>query len=104
MGYARRIELSIDRPMRFVTHEITGADGMVRGFFLSRSLAAPPASSHHFPGIHAVAVLAKRFESTDAATSWLQHTAERGGNAVAVQIGASRWLIGAWITDVPEPR
>ena len=90
--------------MRFVTHEITGADRMVRGFFQSRSLAAPRASSQYFPGIRAVAVLAKRFDSADAAIPWLQETAEQGGNAVAAQIAASRWLIGAWTSDVPEPR
>ena len=89
--------------MRFVTHEIIGADGMVRGLFLSRSLSSPPPSSQHFPGIHAVAILAKRFESTTAAIPWLQETAEQGGNAVAVQTGPSRWLIGAWLTDVSEP-
>ncbi len=86
--------------MRFVTHEVIGADGMVRGMFLSRTLAAPAASQAHFPGVRAVAILPKRFDSTDAATSWLEQTAERGGNAVAVQVGASRWLVGAWIADV----
>lgn len=83
--------------MRFVTHEVIGADGMVRGLFLSRSLATPAASQAHFPGIRAVAILPKRFDSADAATPWLEQTAERGGNAVAVQIGAARWLIGAWV-------
>jgi len=89
--------------MRFVTHEVIGADGMVRGLFLSRSLSSPPASSQHFPGIRAVAILAKQFDSTTAAIPWLQRTAEQGGNAVAVQVGASRWLIGAWLADVSEP-
>ncbi len=86
--------------MRFVTHELVGADGMVRGFFLSRSLATPPMSQAHFPGIRAVAILPKRFDSADAANAWIEQTAERGGNAVAVQIGSSRWLIGAWVADV----
>jgi hypothetical protein len=86
--------------MRFVTHEVIGADGMVRGMFLSRSLATPPASQAHFPGISAVAILPKRFDTTDSAILWLEQTAERGGNAVAVQVGPSRWLIGAWIGDV----
>lgn len=90
--------------MRFVSHEITGADGMVRGFFMSRSLAAPPASNAHFPGIRAVAILAKRFDSATDALPWLQETAQHGGNAVAVQIGAARWLIGAWIEDISAPR
>ena len=85
--------------MRFVTHELAGADGMVRGLFLSRSLATPPMSQAQFPGIRAVAVLPKRFDSADAARPWLEQTAERGGNAVAVQIGPSRWLIGAWIAE-----
>ena len=89
--------------MRFVTHEIIGADGMVRGLFLSRALSSPPASSQYFPGIRAVAILAKRFDSTTAAIPWLQQTAEQGGNAIAVQIGASRWLIGGWVTDFPRP-
>jgi len=86
--------------VRFVTHEVTGADGMVRGMFLSRSLATPPMSQAQFPGIRAVAILPKRFDSAAAAAAWLEQTAERGGNAVAVQIGASRWLIGAWVADV----
>jgi hypothetical protein len=100
MGHARRFELRFAKTMRFVTHEVIGADGMVRGMFLSRSLATPPASQAHFPGVRAVAILPKRFDSTDAAVPWLEQTAERGGNAVAVQIGPSRWLIGAWIGDV----
>ena len=86
--------------MRFVSHEISGADGMVRGFFMSRSLAAPPASNGYFPGIRAVAILAKRFDSATEALPWLEQTAQPGGNAVAVQIGTSRWLIGAWIADI----
>jgi len=86
--------------MRFVTHEVAGAVGMVRGMFLSRTLATPPASQAHFPGVRAVAILPRRFESADAATSWLEQTAERGGNAVAVQVGPARWLIGAWVADV----
>jgi len=89
--------------MRFVTHEVIGADGMVRGMFLSRSLATAPLSQAHFPGVRAVAILPKRFDSADTATPWLEQTAERGGNAVAVQIGASRWLIGAWIADTSVP-
>jgi hypothetical protein len=90
--------------MRFVTHELVGADGMVRGFFLSRSLAAPPLSQAYFPGIRAVAILPKRFDSGDAAKAWLEQTAERGGNAVAVQIGVSQWLIGAWVADIAAQR
>jgi hypothetical protein len=90
--------------MRFVTHEVIGADGMVRGMFLSRSLAAPAASQAHFPGVRAVAILPKQFDSAEAAAPWLQKTAEQGGNAVAVQIGPSRWLIGAWVSDVPAAR
>ena len=86
--------------MRFVTHEVIGADGMVRGMFLSRSLAAPPASQAHFPGVRAVAILPKRFDSADAAIPGSSRQRERGGNAVAVQIGPSRWLIGAWVADV----
>jgi hypothetical protein len=85
--------------MRFVTLQIPGADGMVRGFFMSRSLAAPPASQATFPGVRTVAILPKRFDSADAAATWLEQTAEQGGNAVAVQIGAAQWLVGAWITD-----
>ena len=86
--------------MQFVTHEISGADGMVRGFFLSRSLAAPPASRTYFPGIDAVAILAKQFDSAADATAWLKVTAQQGGNAVAVKIESARWLIGAWIADI----
>jgi hypothetical protein len=85
--------------MRFVTLQIPGADGMVRGFFMSRSLAAPPASHGHFPGIRSVAILPKRFDSADAAAAWLEQTAEQGGNAVGVQIGPAQWLVGAWVTD-----
>jgi hypothetical protein len=89
--------------MRFVTLEIPGADGMVRGFFMSRSLSAPPASHAHFPGVRSVAILPKRFDAADAAASWLQDTAEPGGNAIAVEIGSSRWLVGAWVADVSTP-
>jgi hypothetical protein len=88
--------------MRFVTLPIDGADGMVRGFFMARSLAAPPASQQHFPGVRAVAVLPKRFESAAAAETWLKETAEQGGNAVAVQIAPTRWLIGAWVAEIPS--
>ena len=87
--------------MRFVTHEMTGADGMVRGMFAARSLSGPPAAAAHFPGVRAVAILPKRFDAAEPARQWLEKTAEKGGNAVAVQIGSSRWLIGAWIADVP---
>lgn len=85
--------------MQFVTHEISGADGMVRGFFLSRSLAAPPASRAYFPGIEAVAILPKQFDSAADAIPWVKATAQHGGNAIAVQIGPTRWLIGAWVGD-----
>ena len=85
--------------MRFVTLEIPGVDGMVRGFFMSRSLAAPPASHATFPGVRTVAILPKRFDSADTAANWLEQTAEQGGNAVAVQIGPAQWLVGAWIAD-----
>ncbi len=87
--------------MRFVTHEMAGADGMVRGLFAARSLSGPPMSQSIFPGVRAVAILPKRFDSADAAKAWLEQPAARGGNAVAVQIGSARWLIGAWVTDVP---
>lgn len=90
--------------MQFVTHEISGADGMIRGFFLSRSLAAPPASRAYFPGIDAVAILAKQFDSAADATAWVKATAQPGGNAIAVQIGPTRWLIGAWVGDVANTR
>ncbi len=90
--------------MRFVTLEMTGADGMVRGLFLSRSLSAPAASQERFPGVRAVAILAKQFDSAETALPWLQKSAEQGGNAVAVQIGPARWLVGAWIDDVSGSR
>ena len=90
--------------MRFITHEMTGFDGMVRGLFAARSLSGPPASQAVFPGVRAVAILPKRFESAQAARPWLEQTAELGGNAVAVQIGASRWLIGAWVADDAAPQ
>jgi hypothetical protein len=90
--------------MRFVVHEVTGADGMVRGMFLARNLAGPAAANAWFPGVRSVAILAKQFDSAAAAAPWLEQTAEKGGNAVAVQIGSSRWLVGAWIADAPAPR
>ena len=62
--------------MQFVTHEISGADGMVRGLFLSRSLAAPPASSAYFPGIEAVAILPKQFDSAAEAIPWVKTMAQ----------------------------
>ncbi len=88
--------------MQFVTLEIPGADGMVRGLFMSRSLAGPAPSQARFPGVRSVAILPKRFDAADTAAAWLKETAEPGGNAVAVQIDSARWLVGAWVADIPK--
>jgi hypothetical protein len=90
--------------MRFVTLEIPGADGMVRGFFMARSLAGPAPSAARFPGVRSVAILPKQFDSAEVAATWLKETAEPGGNAVAVQIGSARWLVGAWVAEIPKPQ
>lgn len=82
---------------RFVTQTIEGMDGMVRGYFMSRSLGEP-ASAAPFPGVRQVAILPKKFDSLDAATDFVRTNAQPGGNAVAVQYASGRWLIGAWVT------
>ena len=84
--------------MKFVTQEIAGMDGAVRGFFMARNLATP-ASAAVFPGISQVAVMPTRFKSGEEASAWLETTAEPGGNAVAVQCGPELWMVGAWIAD-----
>ena len=82
--------------MKFVTQQIAGMDGAVRGFFQARNLGAP-ASKDVFPGVSQVAILPTRFKDADEATGWLESTAQPGGNAVAVQIAPQQWLVGAWV-------
>lgn len=84
--------------IRFVTETIEGLDGMVRGYFMSRSLGEP-ASAARFPGVRQVAILPKRFDSVDAASAFIEAHAEPGGNAIAVQYAAQRWLVGAKLSD-----
>ena len=48
-GAATRQHDRAQQSMRFVTHEISGADGMVRGFFLSRSLRPRRCHRRIFP-------------------------------------------------------
>ena len=84
--------------MRFVTQQIAGLDGAVRGFFMARNLGTPPSASA-FPGVSQVAVMPTRFKSVEEAAAWLEKSAEPGGNAVAVQCGPQQWLVGAWVDD-----
>lgn len=85
-----------DDGMRFVTHRVDGPDGMVRALFTARNLQ-DPASHELFPGVRQVAILPRRFDSAEAAEAWMAERAERGGNAVAVEIGPRQWLVGAWV-------
>lgn len=86
--------------VNLVTETIEGLDGMVRGYFMSRSLGQP-ASAAKFPGVRQVAILPKRFDSIDAARAFIDAHAEPGGNAIAVQYGMQRWLVGAKVAVAP---
>ncbi len=81
---------------KFVTHKIKGMEGMVRGMFSNRSMQGS-AASKIFPGVLNVAILPKVFPDEDSAANYLQNLIEEGGNAGAVKIGDSGWLVCAWV-------
>jgi len=84
--------------MKFVTQEVEGQEGLVRNLFAARDLGTPAARAT-FPGVRGVAIMPKRFDAAGPAATWLEATAEKGGVALAVQIGAQRWLVGAWVSQ-----
>lgn len=84
--------------MAFVTREMHGQEGMVRGLFAGRDLRAP-ASAAAFPGVGGVAIMPKQFDDATAAKVWLEGAVQPGGNAVAVKIGPDHWVIGANVRD-----
>jgi hypothetical protein len=84
--------------MKFVTQEIQGQEGLVRNLFAARDLGTPAARAK-FPGVRGVAIMPRQFDAAEPAAAWLESMAERGGVALAVQIGAQRWLVGAWVSD-----
>ena len=81
---------------KFVTLNLAGQEGMVRGFFMARDMSEP-ASHDTFPGIAAVAVLPREFDSVQPASEFLEQLLEPGGNAGAVRVGDNEWLLGAWL-------
>ena len=87
-----------DNNNRFVTLNLTGQEGMVRGLFMSRDMSEP-ASHGTFPGIRAVAVLPREFDSAPQASEFLEQLLEPGGNAGAVRVGDNEWLLGAWLSS-----
>jgi hypothetical protein len=84
--------------MKFVTQELLGQEGLVRNLFAARDLGTPAARGL-FPGVRGVAIMPKRFDAAEPAAAWLEQTAEKGGVALAVQTGAQRWLVGAWVSE-----
>jgi hypothetical protein len=84
--------------MQFVTQEFEGHEGLVRNLFAARDLTVPAARAR-FPGVSGVAIMPKEFDATAPAAAWLEETAQRGGVALAVRIGAQRWLVGAWVSE-----
>ncbi|MCH8256392.1 MAG: hypothetical protein IIA75_00555 [Proteobacteria bacterium] len=83
---------------RFVTHLIKGMEGMVRGMFANRNMQGSPAS-RIFPGVPNVAILPKEFADEQSASDYLKELMEKGGNAAAVKIVDSGWLVCAWVED-----
>ena len=81
---------------KFVTLTLTGLEGQVRSFFMARDLSQP-ASHDAFPGVRAVAILPREFDSVPDAARFLEQLVEPGGNSGAVRVGEGKWLLGAWI-------
>lgn len=80
----------------FVTHLVQGMEGMVRGMFSNRNMQGSVAS-RVFPGVRNVAILPKEFPDEQAAADYLHDLIEKGGNAAAVKIVGSGWLVCAWV-------
>ncbi|MCH7744330.1 MAG: hypothetical protein IIB71_16935 [Proteobacteria bacterium] len=85
---------------KFVTHMIEGMEGMVRGMFANRNLQGSNAS-RIFPGVANVAILPKEFADEQSASDYLQKLMEKGGNAAAVKIVDTGWLVCAWVDEAP---
>jgi hypothetical protein len=83
---------------RFVTRMINGMEGMVRGLFANRNLQGSVASKI-FPGVPNVAILPKEFDDEASAADYLQELMEKGGNAAAVKVTGTGWLVCAWVED-----
>lgn len=83
---------------KFVTHPIHGMEGMVRGMFSNRNMQGSVAS-RVFPGVRNVAILPKEFPDEQAAADYLQDLIEQGGNAAAVRVADSGWLVCAWVAN-----
>jgi len=86
---------------KFVTHMIKGVEGMVRGMFSNRNMQGSVASKI-FPGVRNVAILPKEFTDEQSAANYLQELMEKGGNAAAVKIADTGWLVCAWVDEVPS--
>ena len=85
---------------KFVTHMINGMEGMVRGMFRNRNLQGSPANKI-FPGVSNVAILPKEFTDEQSAADYLEELIEKGGNAAAVKIVGTGWLVCAWVNETP---
>lgn len=85
---------------KFVTHTINGMEGLVRGMFANRNMQGSIAS-RIFPGVANVAILPKEFTDEQSASDYLQELMEKGGNAAAVKIIDTGWLVCAWVDESP---
>ena len=83
---------------KFVSHMIEGAEGIVRGLFANRQMKGSIAS-RMFPGVANVAILPKAFDDEQSAIDYLQSLMEKGGNAAAVKISDTQWLVCAWVAE-----
>lgn len=84
---------------KFVTHQVHGMEGMVRGMFSNRNMQGSVAG-RVFPGVPNVAILPKAFPDEQAAADYLQNLVEQGGNAAAVKVADSGWLVCAWVASI----
>jgi len=75
-------------------------EGMVRGLFANRQMRGS-AASRIFPGVGNVAILPKVFTDEASAADYLQGLIGKGGNAAAVKIVDSGWLVCAWVSESP---
>ena len=83
---------------KFVTHMAGGMEGMVRGLFANRQMKGSVASKL-FPGVRNVAILPKEFADEASAADYLKELMEQGGNAAAVKVVDSGWLVCAWVSE-----
>lgn len=80
----------------FITHPIAGMEGMVRSMFSNRNMQGSVAS-RVFPGVRNVAILPKEFSDELSAADYLRDLIDKGGNAAAVRVAQSGWLVCAWV-------